>query len=658
MYDPFYNLENPEILRYEYAWVNFINNEKVDNHAIRPIILESWKRCKTANINYFMRERQPLLEYKSLSHRIEQNKTLLDTALPFMETLIDIVNESGLSVGIVDRDGFLLNYINSDKITEKTHYVFQIGENVKEQNIGTNSCGLVLKFKKPFRVVGSEHYCQMLQNNACYSSPIFDRMGELIGILNMTMCMHALNNHTLGMVVAAAKAIENELQLKDIHRQIIKNSEEQQEILETVTDGVIYINDDLIITQANMEMAQLLGMKKEEIIGKDINILNTVPKIPIIMDQLDGINRFEVKIEGRVKSFNCFLKVKYFSSNETVKRNRVLVFTKMEEIQELATKINMTNRAYFNFKDIIGNSPALRDVINLALRIASHNYRIIIEGESGTGKEMFAQAIHNNSSRANGPFIAVDCGAIPRELLESELFGYEEGSFTGARKGGQRGKFELAHQGTLFLDEIGNMPIDMQAKLLRVLQENYIMRIGGSKPISIDVQVIAATNSDLSKEVAKGSFREDLFYRLNVIYLKLPSLRERKEDIPILIYHYINKEKVNLNRNIKINDTAMKVLMNYDWPGNVRQLHNVIERMIIMSEQNVLGIESIPKEITEFESDTKNFLPIEIEPLEKATAKYIKSVLDQSDGNIKRASEILQISRTTIYRNLNKYDLL
>ncbi len=657
MYDPFYNLENPEILRYEYAWVNYVKYEKITEEAVRTEILESWKRCKASCMDYMMKECPKLLDYSELSKRVEKNTTLLDTALPFMQTLIEIVNEPGLSVQIVDKDGFLLNYVSSKKIIQENYNMSKIGQNFKESIIGTNSCGLVLIHKTPFEVVGSEHYCQILQNDACYSSPIFDSRGELIAVLNMNMRIHGLNKHTLGMIVAAAKAIENEIQLKEIHTQIVKNSEEQQEILETVTDGVVYVNDDGNITQANQEMAHLLGIKKEEIIGKDINILNTVPKISTIMELSEDIKRHVVRIGGRVKNYNCFLNVKYFSGNETEKRIRVLVFTKMEEIQELATQINMTNRAYFTFKDIIGKSKILRDSVSLGQKVASHNYRVIIEGESGTGKEMFAQAIHNNSLRANGPFVAVDCGAIPRELLESELFGYEEGAFTGSRKGGQRGKFEIANRGTIFLDEIGNMPIDMQAKLLRVLQEKYITRIGGYKPIPIDVQVIAATNSDLSKEVEKGSFREDLFYRLSVIHLKLPPLRERKEDIPILIYQFLDSGKLNL-RNVKIDDGAIKALMSYDWPGNVRQLHNIIERMILMSDKDELGIEAVPIEILEHKSSEKNLISIGIEPLEKATAKYIKIVLDSYDGNIKKASETLKISRTTLYRILNKYNLL
>jgi transcriptional regulator with PAS, ATPase and Fis domain len=255
----------------------------------------------------------------------------------------------------------------------------------------------------------------------------------------------------------------------------------------------------------------------------------------------------------------------------------------------------------------------------------------------------------------------VDCGAIPRELLESELFGYEEGAYTGARKGGHRGKFELAHKGTLFLDEVGNMPIDMQAKMLRVLQENKILRIGGYLPIPVDVQIIAATNQDLKKEVEKGNFREDLFYRLNIVYIKLPSLRERKSDIPILIHSLMNNSRSLSHKKIKrIDDAVLDIFSKYDWPGNVRQLNNVVERMMIMAKTDVITKELIPEEIFEAVNPDASQVAMgtQIESLEAASAGYIRRVLDSYHGNIKKTSEELDISRATVYRLLKKYNLM
>ena len=476
--------------------------------------------------------------------------------------------------------------------------------------------------------------------------------------LSMVGSLDSMSKYTLGMVVAAAKAIENELQLKETQSYIINQNKEQYEILETVTNGVIYVNEAGVITQANSEIANMTGLKIDEITGKNINIIQSTPKISNFLSVDGSRKRYEIMIHGKMKRYNCFLIARDVFYGDKSK-SKVLVFIKMEEIQELANQINNDNRAFFTFRDIVGRSKLIEEAVDLAMKASLHGSRVIIQGESGTGKELFAQAIHNNSNRANEPFIAVDCGAIPRELLESELFGYEEGAFTGAKKGGLRGKFELANKGTLFLDEIGNMPIEMQAKMLRVLQENCIFRIGGYKPIPIDVKVIAATNSDLNKEVEKGNFREDLFYRLNVIYVKLPSLRERKEDIPVLINSYLHNVKQRINKSIQFEEGAIKALENYYWPGNVRQLHNVIERMVVMSKGNTIGLDSVPEEIINYKSNLEYFFQTDkIEPLEQATAKYVKSVLDKCNGNIKKASEVLEISRTTTYRLLSKYNFI
>jgi transcriptional regulator with PAS, ATPase and Fis domain len=351
---------------------------------------------------------------------------------------------------------------------------------------------------------------------------------------------------------------------------------------------------------------------------------------------------------------------KYIESNDARSHNLLLFFTKYEEIQVLADQMSQENRAFFTFDNIIGKSREMVDAVEMAQKAAEHNVRIIIEGESGTGKEMFAQAIHNCGTRKNGPFIAVDCGAIPRELLESELFGYAEGAYTGARKGGHRGKFEMAHGGTIFLDEISNMPIDMQQKLLRVLQENKIFKIGGYQPISVDVQVIAASNKDLSAEVEKGNFREDLLYRLNTVCVKLPALRDREGDIPILINHMIKNNNNNFNKiTKKIDDKTISTLVRYDWPGNVRQLNNVIERMLLMAENDTLTEDLIPDEIRGWtpRDDFRVPNPPQLGSLEDASAKYVKMVVDTCGGNIKKASELLEISRATVYRILEKSGL-
>jgi transcriptional regulator with PAS, ATPase and Fis domain len=275
----------------------------------------------------------------------------------------------------------------------------------------------------------------------------------------------------------------------------------------------------------------------------------------------------------------------------------------------------------------------------------------LLEGESGTGKEILAQAIHNFSGRKYNSFVAVDCGAIPKELFESELFGYEKGAFTGAKPGGKIGLLEVADKGTLFLDEIGNMPLEMQKKLLRVLQEGTISRIGSTEKIEVDIRVIAATNVDLQKAVEEGKFRKDLYYRLNVFRIFVPSLKERREDIPLLTRHFISKHRPH-RRNVWVEEQAMEALKTYDWPGNIRELNNVIERAIIMSGGNIITIRDLPLEIQE---SNAQHLDCDLEGLsmKDAMRKYLQQVLDENKGNISKASKILGISRSRIYRILD-----
>ncbi len=310
---------------------------------------------------------------------------------------------------------------------------------------------------------------------------------------------------------------------------------------------------------------------------------------------------------------------------------------------------------------MIGISPIILNRISMARQIAPTSTSTMITGESGTGKEVFARAIHELSGR-KGLFVPVNCSAIPNELFESEFFGYCSGAFTGANQKGKIGLFELADQGTIFLDEIGDMPLHMQAKLLRVLQEKEITKVGGANSIKIDARVISATNKNLNKMVKEGSFREDLFYRLNVIEIQLPRLKDRFEDIPILINHFL-KEFANKNgRNIKAIDTeAIKILLNYDWPGNIRELMNVVEHMVVISDTEKIYKSSIPHYI--LSSDKSTNLNLENYPLDLNLAiknlerETIQRALSMAKNNKSKASKLLNIPRATLYHKIQEYNI-
>ena len=309
-------------------------------------------------------------------------------------------------------------------------------------------------------------------------------------------------------------------------------------------------------------------------------------------------------------------------------------------------------QSQYKVDGLIGKSPQMRRIYELIKIVAEVDSTVLIQGESGTGKELVAKAIHENSNRAEKPFAALSCVSLPGSLLESELFGYEKGAFTGATKN-KKGWLEVAHLGTLFLDEVGDISHETQMKLLRFLQEHSFERVGGTNPIKVDIRVIAATNKDLEKAVQEGSFREDLYYRLNTIPIHLPPLRERKEDIPILAAHFLEKFRHEVKREIEtISPEALSLMSEYDWPGNVRELENAIERAVVLSRDNVIIPYALPEAVRKSqhtESDSYS--------LRENEERLILKALAATNGEIKKAAQLLEISRPTLYSKMEKHDI-
>jgi DNA-binding NtrC family response regulator len=309
----------------------------------------------------------------------------------------------------------------------------------------------------------------------------------------------------------------------------------------------------------------------------------------------------------------------------------------------------------YGFDEIIGKSKKMEDIFKLIRTVADSEAVIMIRGESGTGKELIARAIHANSKRKYGPLIALNCGALPESLLESELFGYEKGAFTGAQYA-RKGRIEMANGGTLFLDEIGDISPKTQLDLLRVLQDKIIYHLGGTKPIEIDARIVSATHCDLEKAIREGTFREDLYYRLNVLTIKVPPLRERKEDIPLLANHFLHKFSIANSRNIdSISSEAMKVIIDHDWPGNIRELQNIIEQAVVICKENEIGIEDLPdiikNDITETENETT------ARTLDEFEKQHITKILNNNLWNISKTAKELGIDRVTLYNKIKKYKI-
>ena len=455
-----------------------------------------------------------------------------------------------------------------------------------------------------------------------------------------------------------ADLISNKLKAQIKTEELELEKKKLEILLNGMNKAVVSIDKEGNIDKYNVKFKEIFNMKYDNIEGENIFQLLDFIKKP-------SINDFKKHKTGvfYYKENSRNLKGIYNVSEIAVKNKLKGYVIDFIENKDAIKNYNKINKDYkITLDNIISESEIMEHTKQKALIASKSNSTVLITGESGTGKELFARAIHNHSDRADNTFVTVNCAAIPDNLLESELFGYEEGAFTGAKKGGKLGKFEIAHKGTIFLDEIGDMSLHLQGKLLRVLQERELDKIGGKSNILIDVRVIAATNKNLVELVAKGQFREDLYYRLNVIPITLPALRQRKDDIPLLIDYMIKEYAHKLNKDvIGIEDDAKKTLIDYSWPGNVRELQNVIEYSINMSNSSLLNLDIIPNNIKSKYYDEKSNKYEEIRTLEDLEKEEISKALNKfkhykKDKDL--VAKSLGISRATLYRKLEKYNLI
>lgn len=442
-----------------------------------------------------------------------------------------------------------------------------------------------------------------------------------------------------------------------------KNERQLLAVIDSVDEGIISIDKDFKINIFNNYCQELFDYKKAEVVGRDIR--DIVGNDDIIADLVNkGIEYYNIKSSlkhGDITSSYITTGRRITNDyDETV--GAVISIKDVNKARQLVKIINTNNDG--PFKDIIGNSKSMGKVKKVTTTIAKSNSTVLLRGDSGTGKELFANAIHKLSDRKDERFVAINCAALPDSLLESELFGYEKGSFTGAMQSGKEGLFKEANGGTIFLDEIGELSMILQAKLLRVLQEGKIRKIGSSKEEEVDVRVIAATHKNLEKAIKEGEFREDLYYRLNVIPIKIPSLKERLDDIPILVQFFINKLNKKLKKDIKgFKKEFIDELMSYDWPGNVRELQNLIERAMNLCNGDILTtkhivIDSIYKD----EDITDNFIEeeVELKSLKEEMEKYEKEIIMKvynSNKSYRESAKILGISHTAVMNKIKKYNI-
>lgn len=458
-----------------------------------------------------------------------------------------------------------------------------------------------------------------------------------------------------------------------------------EEIINLSAERIVVVDKDGVICYINEAYCEFLGTTLEKAIRRPVQEVIENTRMHIVaktgqaeiaaVQQIKGsemiANRFPLFVKGELVGA---VGTVMFRNPEELHMYKSKMQHLIEEVKYYKTKIEKDATSKYSFGDLFGNSSAFVKVKALAERTSGSQSSVLLLGESGTGKELFAHAIHSQSMRSAFPFVAINCASIPEHLLESELFGYEEGAFTGAKKGGKQGQFQIANRGTIFLDEIGDMPLAMQSKLLRVLQEKEIHPVGGQKSIRVDVRIIAATHRDLEKMVDEGKFRQDLYYRLNVMKIEIPPLRERKGDIEIISMKLLEKlEGKFYRKGIRLSEEVIEKLQQHTWPGNIRELENVLERCLNVLNGYLIEVEHLPLYVRDQENEEELLIDgeskgglvdlpiIPVQPLketlEKAEKQAIQNALIAANGNKQKAAKLLNIGKTRFYEKCKLYDI-
>ncbi|MGL5869616.1 sigma-54-dependent Fis family transcriptional regulator [Clostridium chrysemydis] len=618
------------------------------------IIEKSHKRSEKYGVNREWVSSKKVLDVSKINLVLKENQDLVKKAKVYMDMFNDVLKDENFIIILTDKDGCILNIAGATGAIQAFERLnIKVGMYMDEKSIGTNAMGIAIEEDRAVQVTAEEHYINIFQTLTCSAAPIHGKDGEIIGSLNLTAQWTEKHPHSLGLVIFGFKAIENELDKIHSKEILDKTYNYMGSIMDNTDKGLILINDFGKIKKVNKLALEILCGDEKKLIGK--RIANIIPNWENI------INGF------RTNLYNVYtkdIKLNFDNSHKTlivvkpiILKEKLIgaIVTLSKEEDEYK---NNNTGAYKSFDDIIGESDAICNVITNCKVIANSPSTILIQGESGTGKEVFAQAIHNYSYRRDKKFVPVNCGAIPKSLIESELFGYEEGAFTGAKKGGKQGKFEQADGGTIFLDEIGEMPIEMQVHLLRVIQEGRVTRVGSDREIPVDVRIIAATNKNLKEEVRNKRFREDLYYRLSVIPITLPPLRERLGDISRLIDHFFLMKSLKLNKpNLILDESIKEKLLKYRWPGNIRELENCIENIVnldgcmsydILNKKDFI-YDDIVKNKT---NDGEKIIKIDLEKyksMKEIERDIIIKAIDYNNNNISKTAKELGMSRNTLY---------
>lgn len=643
----------------------FINDKGIDpnkNDILDEEIAQSWLRSKKKGVDPSRKIFAHVLPMEMYGANAEQIRLLIKIAKPLFNNFQKLAGISGYALYLFNKDSYI---IMKSGVTANPTSKEESPEIIPhtEENVGTMAHILSMRSKRPIQLFGAEHYSMTLGNLIASSAPILDENNYVIGCLSLSQELppdeevwDLFNAHTHALITSMAQSFESHYRLYKSYEQISKLNFLQEETIDLIDDGVVTIDNFGKILHCNKEACKIFGMSARDL--KQRYIREFLPENSDVMEAIKaGSNsEIEVNIDRKGKESSFLFNILPVSTTENDVSIAVLKISSARKINAMLGQ-RLGAVPLFRFEDILGSSKTVKNMVTRAKSFARTSENILLMGESGTGKELLAQAIHNEYN-PNGPFIAINCAAMPRELIESELFGYESGSFTGADKKGRQGKIELAHQGTLFLDEIGDMPIELQTVFLRVLQDKQVMRIGGSHCISVDFRLIAATNKNLYDYVQEKRFREDLFYRLSVLTINLPPLRNRENDVDLLANYFVRhySQKIGIKQP-EISEETIEIIRKYNWPGNIRELENAMIYAVNVCEDKEISPKSLPEIILMRITDSGNTDDCGSLSLKKLEQDRIFEAMELANHKVAEAADMLGMHRSSLYRKLREYGI-
>ncbi|MDU0460388.1 MAG: sigma-54-dependent Fis family transcriptional regulator [Geobacteraceae bacterium] len=632
----------------------FLTHGIIPAGVVTETIIRSWQRSAERGIGIERGETRCTPRY-DLMQRRESNEILLTRSQPVMENLYQEIAGSSSMVLLADSDGVILHSIGDPDFVEQAQKVYLKPGGIWSEGVnGTNAIGTALEEQMTVQVHSSEHFIDKNRFLSCCATPIFNPRGGILGALDVSGDYRVHQQHTTALVRLSAQMIENQMFAPEFPEEIIVSFHVRPEFIGSLYEGIAVFSSDGTLVAANRSALLQLGLDRFRISGQTclstfrLTIARLLEKSRYLPQPVLKLPLASgVEVYGRIWPGAAVSPVTFLPISSR----------KPDEVKTAASK----NRPEGMLLDELEHGdPKMKGLIAKALRVVDHDIPIMIEGESGTGKELLARALHLAGPRRNGPFIPINCAAIPEGLIESELFGYQEGAFTGARRKGQIGKIREADTGTLFLDEIGEMPLQFQARLLRVLQDRTVTPLGGTGSHRVDLAVICATNRRVRDSVAAGSFREDLYYRLNGLLLTLPSLREREDRL--LLAGKILESLDGDGRHITIHPQVLRIFEQHPWPGNIRQMHNVLRTAVaLLGDRNEITDDDLSEDFLE-QVGTMAGLAQSLRPdgagnagntlMAEMEARLISSTLDLTGGNIAEAARKMGIGRNTLYRKL------